>query len=478
MSRVYLASDLKLPGKCWAIKESAFLQELGVSLEEEAALLISLNHHRLPRIADFFRNTEGGYAYLVMDYVDGIHLDQHVMRNRKNLTSEKLAGYGQQICEGLHYLHSRQPPIIHRDLKPSNLLIDDKEEIRFIDFGIARRYKQECLEDTVKLGTVGFAAPEQYGGQSESRSDLYSLGAVLLYLGSGCQYVSWTEEAARELQKQGLSALQPVISRLLQQDPDKRYRTAAETGQALEEVIRSLSSLPSTSRSTTATRWGSKIRRPARSYVIAVMGSMSGVGVTHTSIALAHALSGHSGRVAIVEMDPKSTAFQRLARIEEGRDTGSRGGGQGRLRIKGVDYIRAPSRMELLDLISGTYEFVIADLGSSRRKELMEEFSRADLSLFIVPAAKWRHEDLMLLQESVIAAKRNLVCCVPMAAPIAVKHIRKMMGLDKVFALPVEHNPFSPGIEMQEALSEAGGDLLLPMAASRARSGFLWNRKR
>ncbi|MNJ38521.1 Serine/threonine-protein kinase pkn5 [compost metagenome] len=155
------------------------------------------------------------------------------------LSLNQLVDIGVKACEGLHYLHSQEPPIIHRDIKPSNLLIDEEGEVRFIDFGIARSYKQEQVEDTIKLGTVGFASPEQYGGiQTDGRSDLYSLGAVLLFLGSNCRYSELTEEAKEVFGKRGYSELLPVITALMRQNPNERYQSADELMMTLSSKSR------------------------------------------------------------------------------------------------------------------------------------------------------------------------------------------------------------------------------------------------
>ncbi len=478
MSRVYLASDLKLPGKWWAVKESPFSQELGIRLEDEAELLISLNHHRLPRISDFFQ-MEGGYSYLVMDYVAGIHLDKYVSMQQGELTPEILAQLGLQICEGLQYLHSLQPPIIHRDLKPSNLLIDEQGEIKFVDFGIARKYKQETFEDTVKLGTVGFAAPEQYGGrQTDGRTDLYSLGAVLLYLGTGCKYSYWSKETGAVLRRNGLTSLEPIISRLLQYEPDKRIHSAEETAEALRCVMNSMSGTGPAGRiSKSEGSRRSELRRTPRSIVIAVMGAAPGVGTTHTSIALAHLLSKYSRKISVVEMEIKSSAFRTMALFAEGADVISGEAGQQHFRFRSVDYIRAPSRQSLLDLISGNGEYIVCDLGSGRRKEHLEEFTRADLSILVCPAAEWRQEDLAYFEANPGSSRKNWVCCVPFGSRDAVRRIRKTLNTGKVYVLPAENDPFSPGKEMEGALAEICGELF-PQSVLQGRSGLLWNRRR
>ena len=92
-----------------------------------------------------------------------------------------------QICEALEYLHTRKPAIIYRDMKPSNVMLKPDGNIKIIDFGIAREYKEQSLADTVSLGTKGYAAPEQFGGkgQTAARTDVYCLGVTLYHLVTG-----------------------------------------------------------------------------------------------------------------------------------------------------------------------------------------------------------------------------------------------------------------------------------------------------
>ncbi|MEF2967270.1 serine/threonine-protein kinase [Paenibacillus sp. M1] len=479
MSRVYLASDLKLPGKHWAIKESSISAELVARLAEEAALLIALNHHRLPRIADFFRIEDGDCAYMVMDYVEGEHLDRYAMKLGKALSPLMLAGFGKQICEGLDYLHGLRPPIIHRDLKPSNLLIDGKGEIRFVDFGIARRYKRQVTEDTVKLGTIGFASPEHYGGrQTDGRADLYSLGAVLLYLGTGCKFTSWGDESKAEFRRRGFLPLEPAVSRLLQTEPECRFQNAAETREAFGRIAASLAAGGSKQEDFAAKRPVNGGTAPARSSVIAVMGAAPGAGATHTSVVLAHTLLRRGGRVCTVEMDAKSGAFRRIARLAEEGFAAEEAAGMRRFRFRGVDYIRAPSRAELLTLFSEGYAFIILDLGSSGRKELAEEFARADLSILVGSAAEWRREDLTLRTDGsgTVSGRRNWICCIPLASPETVRTMRKLMGTRHIYALPVEYEPFAPGRETEEALAEACG-AVLPQLMFHERSRLRWKRR-
>ncbi|WP_234404937.1 serine/threonine protein kinase [Paenibacillus bouchesdurhonensis] len=467
MSRVYLVADLKLSGKTWAMKEVRAAPHMHISMEEEAALLIALNHPRLPRMIDICRQPETGHFYMIMDYVEGVHLDHYAVGQGNDLSLQMLVSFGLQICEGLHYLHSHEPPIIHRDLKPANLLVDQNGEIRFIDFGIARRYKEDQQEDTVLIGSVGFAAPEQYGGrQSDGRTDLYSLGAVLLYLGTGGLHSGWSEKAANVMRHNGYEPMLPVLHRLLQAEPQDRYSTALDTSRALSMI--------------TVEPQSEKARPVNRCSVIAVLAASPGVGATHTAIMLAHTLSRVSKRVAIVEMETKSRAFRQLGQIVSGSVMcrTEHSVTPQRFHIHAVDYIRHPSRAEWIELLADGYDYVICDLGSNARKELLEEFIRADLPIIIASGAEWREEDAMLIGERVgEGIRRKWVCLVPMGGRNAIRRLRKPLGTERVHEIGAENDPFEPGEEMMAALMKVCSPVLAKTSRMEGR-GFGLKRKR
>ncbi len=149
---------------------------------EEAQILFTLNHPSLPRVTDFFE--EAGRYYLVMSLVEGTDL-QSLMERGENvpLPPGRVESWARQILEVLHYLHTLDPPVIYRDIKPSNLMLDDKDNIYMVDFGIARIFDKK--KKGTSIGTPGFSPPEQYKGFTEPGSDLFSLGATLHYLLTG-----------------------------------------------------------------------------------------------------------------------------------------------------------------------------------------------------------------------------------------------------------------------------------------------------
>ncbi len=155
------------------------------AFKREALLLASLSHQNLPRIYDHF--SEGGNSYLVMDFIGGETL-AGVMRQAggKGLLVEEVLLIAEQLCSVLDYLHTRQPPIIFRDIKPGNVMITfTGDHLYLIDFGIARLFKPAQLRDTLAFGTPGYAPPEQFGGGTNERSDIFSFGVTLHQLLTG-----------------------------------------------------------------------------------------------------------------------------------------------------------------------------------------------------------------------------------------------------------------------------------------------------
>jgi serine/threonine protein kinase len=141
----------------------------------------------------------------------------------------------------MHFLSVQKPrPIVFRDLKPSNIMITKDGRVKLIDFGIARFFKEHKSEDTYVYGTPGYAAPEQYGtGQTDVRSDIFSLGATLHHCLTG------RNPSESPLDFPDVRSLNPSINRetaaivrkAVEPDMDKRFRTALEMKQAVQKVM-------------------------------------------------------------------------------------------------------------------------------------------------------------------------------------------------------------------------------------------------
>jgi serine/threonine protein kinase len=190
MGVVYKAADRLFGNRPVAIKEMKHshlgareIARVTAAFRQEALILANLQHQNLPSIIDHFG--EHGNLYLVMEFIDGDTLADVLQQSGgQGLLIEEVLLIAEQLCAVLDYLHSHQPPVIFRDLKPGNIMITG-DHLYLIDFGIARLFKPAQLRDTLVSGTPGYAPPEQYGGRTTERSDIYSLGATLHHLLTG-----------------------------------------------------------------------------------------------------------------------------------------------------------------------------------------------------------------------------------------------------------------------------------------------------
>ena len=231
MSVVYLAMDTHL-NKQWAVKEirkkgNGKNDEIIVnSLLAEANMMKRLDHPSLPRIVDIIDN--GITIYVVMDYIEGESLDK-ILAEYGAQPEELVVGWAKQLCDALDYLHSQKPPIIYRDMKPANVMLKPEGNIKIIDFGIAREYKEQSLADTTVLGTKGYAPPEQYSGQTDARSDIYALGMTMHHLLTGIDPRTGEAYAPVRMWNPEVSeGLEIIIDKCVQPAPENRYQNCQD----------------------------------------------------------------------------------------------------------------------------------------------------------------------------------------------------------------------------------------------------------
>lgn len=186
--------------------------------------LMQLSPEGIPEIYEYADT--GDELLLIEEFVNGRTLDA-ILREKETMDREEVCAVFMQAAGILQKLHALAPPIIHRDIKPSNLMLTKAGNLYLIDFNAAREYDASADEDTRMMGTMDFAAPEQYGfGQSGIRTDQYGLGITLNVLLTG------------ELPRHHLtedSIFQPLIRRMTEMDPEKRF---ADLGEALREFQR------------------------------------------------------------------------------------------------------------------------------------------------------------------------------------------------------------------------------------------------
>lgn len=249
MSSVYKGRDLHFPNvtKLVAIKEMTSMltdqtmyEMVVTNFEREADLLATLSHPAIPRIYDYY--TDKKSLYLVMEFIDGKDLEAILHETDDFLPVEQVINWAIELCDVLSYLHNHKPePLVFRDMKPSNVMVDQHDQIRLIDFGIARIF-QPGQKGTM-IGTEGYSPPEQYRGEASPAGDIYALGATLHHLLTRRDPrieppFSFSERPIREINPNVSPEFESIINTALDYDPKKRYATAEALKQALLAAVK------------------------------------------------------------------------------------------------------------------------------------------------------------------------------------------------------------------------------------------------
>jgi len=234
-------------GSIWALKEQrpseplkpAEMAEMRQLFNGEAERVFSLSHPNIVAGEDFFNWQDR--QYFVMELVNGETLEKRLREANAPAFEQDALRWTVQMARVLHYLHQLKPPIIYRDLKPANVILTPDGTIKFIDFGVARTHKLGKAKDTVAIGTFGYAPPEQYGkGQTDARSDVYTLGATLFHLLTNLPPRPLYTPKPGEIQALNPS-VQPqteqIVIRAMQQDRNARYASAADMERDLQAAL-------------------------------------------------------------------------------------------------------------------------------------------------------------------------------------------------------------------------------------------------
>ena len=237
MSKVWLAMDTNI-NKEWAIKEiDKNSVEYKKTVNEDKTLseieiMKKLDHPSLPRIVNVIDTSDT--IYVIMDYIEGETLLK-VLEAYGPQDQDMVAGWMLDVCDTLDYLHHQDPPIIYRDMKPSNIMLSQEGKIKIIDFGIAREFKGD-RDDTLPLGTRGYASPEHFTKKTDARSDVYTVGVTMYQLLTGKDPADPPYEILplREVDPSLSSGLEKIIQKATMPDPEDRYQTIAEMADAIQ----------------------------------------------------------------------------------------------------------------------------------------------------------------------------------------------------------------------------------------------------
>ncbi len=249
MGAIYMAENRQLMNEVCAVKEmlDSFStpeeRKEGLNLfEQEAKILHSLDHPNLPRLHAYF--SENSRFYLVMAYIKGRTLESIVESTSDFIPESVVLRWCADLCNILEYLHSQNPAIIFRDLNPRNIMLEDGTgHIKLIDFGIARFFKAGKSTDTLSLGSPGYCPIEQYGrGQTDTRSDVYTLGATLYHILTKKVPIAAIERIKptpgllvppRQINRRISVELEEVILKSMEINPDNRYDSIEQMRHAL-----------------------------------------------------------------------------------------------------------------------------------------------------------------------------------------------------------------------------------------------------
>lgn len=328
--------------------------------KKEALIMKELHHPGIPIIYDIEEDLE--YSYLIEEYLEGESL-KSLIESQGSLTGSRIIRYGIQICDLVQYLHSaKNEPILYLDLQPKNLLLCH-ETVKLIDFDQAAFETEANLAKT-RYGTTGFAAPEQYTGEPlDERTDLYAVGVLLYYLGTGT-YPETEPEMKYFAKNRQLGRIIRTCLMPLKQD---RYRSVQELKEQLENL------------SSQNMEWKQKT---LPSLVIAFVGAAPNTGVTHVSIGLSVYLT-HQKIPNLYEEKNDSGHVRNLAeKLKKNFDK------SGICNIRGCalkPFYGAQVRLE-----SHHYPVVIQDFGSDIASALNE---KADIYVLVAGRMWWEAEE-------------------------------------------------------------------------------------
>ncbi|HLP88247.1 MAG TPA: serine/threonine-protein kinase [Nostocaceae cyanobacterium] len=211
--------------------------------EREAKTLQSLSHPEIPSYLDYFEVNSPKYTgfALVQTYISAQNLEQYIQAGR-NFTEEEVKEIAKSVLKILIYLHGLNPTVIHRDLKPSNILLADRTgnsvgKVYLVDFGSVQTVLASHGGTQTVVGTYGYMPQEQFGGRAVPASDLYSLGATLIYLVTGTHPADLPQKDFR-IQFEQLTHLSPDftnwLNSLIEPNPVNRLQSAKEALKKLE----------------------------------------------------------------------------------------------------------------------------------------------------------------------------------------------------------------------------------------------------
>lgn len=446
-SAVYLVENIVLKN-LWAIKVLSKTSRWLSFNMEEIEILKDLSHPMLPRIADLTEDTDN--YYIVMDYIFGSNLLK-IIESKEKVSEQLLFKWTDDLLEVLKYLHSRTPPIIYRDLKPANIIVDDTNRLRLVDFGTARYHNNEASDDTVYIGTQGYAAPEQYGiGQSDRRTDLFNLGMTIIHVATGIHPIKLRSDRIKNsLKKEGFTQnFIRFILKLTQNDPYKRFQNC-------EEAICELGKIINPER--LFFKQGlMKNAKGSFKGIIGIASLLPNSGVTSLCLAIGKHLSENKANSVLVELNSSGDFDRMREHLDELGEVKT----QEENRFETNNLTFYPNASDFGEVSRKGVDAIILDLGQLRTEKKINQLNYADIRLVICPCAPWKYNIFSEYIKNIKSSTKNEWIYV---ANISQNHerqkLKKLLGCNELVLYSTVKSPFYPDIEEKKRIGLAFNEI-------------------